>query len=542
MSHVGDAMIDVIASAGVQRLYTVPGESFLEVLDAAERHPALRQFSTRHESGASFMADADAKISGIPAVAMATRGPGAANLSIGVHTAHQDSTPMLVLLGDVETPFTFRGAFQEVDLPAFYAPITKASMTARRADRLPDMVADALRIAVEGRPGPVMISLPADLLAEELGASAEPSRATVAAPYCPPDQLTHLRRRLAEAKNPVVIAGAGVRHSTEVLVAFCEAYGLGVYSAMRRQDVFPNEHPLYLGHLGVAPPTQTVEALRRTDLVLVLGTQLDQMTTQHFTLPAAPTYRIQVDSASEVLGAGMPIDLGIVADPGLTMEALLADAPNVADRSWAAEHQIYLDTAAAPVREAAGTDPGQVVESMKRAFPSDTIVTNDAGNFAGFLHQYWRFNHPLSQAAPVNGAMGYAVPGAVGAKAAAPSRPVVGVAGDGGFMMTGIELETAVRYGLPITVVVFRNGLYGTIAMHQAKEMGRFAAIDIGTVDLAAYARSLGAQGMTVDDPSQLDDVMHAAARSDAVTVVDVVTDPDLITPSSRLSDMLGTP
>jgi acetolactate synthase-1/2/3 large subunit len=540
MPHVGDAMIDAIASAGVRRLYTVPGESFLEVLDAADRHEGLRQFSTRHESGASFMADADAKISGIPAVAMATRGPGAANLSIGVHTAHQDGTPMLVLIGDVETPRIFRGAFQEVDLPAFYRPITKAAMTARRGDRLPEMVTDALRIAVSGRPGPVMISLPADLLAEEFAGPAPAPLPTVAPAGCAPETVRRLRRTLAEAQRPVVIAGAGIRHATDRLVAFCEAYRLGVYSAMRRQDVFPNDHPLYLGHLGVSPASGTVDALREADVVLVLGAALDQMTTQQFTLPAAAAHRIHVDADPLTLGAGLPVDEAVVAEPRELVEALLAELPAVPDRvCWERAHQRYLDSTSAPARTAArGCDPGAVIEAMKGAWPAETIVTSDAGNFSGFLHQYWRFTTPCSQAAPINGAMGYAVPGAVGAKAAAPDRPVVGVVGDGGFLMTGNEVETAVRYGLPLTIVVLRNGLYGTIAMHQAKEMGRLSAVGIGEVDLAAYARSLGAQGLTVEEPGQLDDAMRTAADSDAVTVVDVVTDPDLITATGRLSEM----
>lgn len=542
MPNVGEAMVEAMVAAGVRRLYTVPGESFLEVLDAAERHPATRLFSTRHESGASFMADADAKLTGIPAVAMATRGPGAANLSIGVHTAHQDSTPMLVLLGDVETHLTHRGAFQEVDLQAFYSPITKLSMTATRGDRLPDMVSHALRVATTGRPGPVMISLPADLLANELEESAGRLAGALVRPHPSPSslELAEAVKRLTGASRPVIIAGAGAQHARDDLVRVAERYHTGVYSSFRRQDVFPNDHPLYLGHLGVATPPETLEELRRSDLVLVLGCHLDQMTTQAYQLPAPSTAVIQVDVEPSSLGSATPLELGIVADPVEMLRALLEqDAPSP-ERSWAAGHNAYLRSATVgESRSAEGIDPALVIRSMADAFPSDTVVTSDAGNFAVFLHRYWMFRHARSQAAPINGAMGYAVPGAVGAKAALPGRKVLGVVGDGGFMMTGQEIETAVRYGLPLTVVVLRNGIYGTIAMHQAQEFGRTAAIDIGPVDLAGFARSLGAEGISVRHPGELDEAMQHAARSDAVTVVDVTTDPELITPVSTMSQLL---
>jgi acetolactate synthase-1/2/3 large subunit len=544
MPDVGEAMVEAMVEAGVRRLYTVPGESFLEVLDAADRHPATRQLSTRHESGASFMAEADGKLTGTPAVAMATRGPGAANLSIGVHTAHQDSTPMLVLLGDVETPWMYRGAFQEVDLAAFYAPITKASMTAVRGDRLPDMVRQALRLSVAGRPGPVMISLPADLLAEEVApASSRDGAAARIQPRPAPshEELIRLRQLLVDARRPVVIAGAGVQHDREDLIRFAEAYNVGVYAAFRRPDVFPNDHDLYLGHLTVGAPPATVEELRSADLVLVLGTVLDQMTTQQFQLPLASVPTVQVDVDAANLGAFVPLDLGVLADPGETLRALLEQPVGGSDRSWDKGHATYVESATVGrSRASEGADPAQVITAMTSAFPADTIVTSDAGNFSTFLHRYWPYRHPRSQAAPTNGAMGYAVPAAVGAKAAAPHRSVVGVVGDGGFLMTGQEIETAVRYGLDLTVVVMRNGLYGTIAMHQAQQSGRMSAVDIGAVDLAAYARSLGAHGISVRDETDLDDAMRQAATAGGVTVVDVELDPDLITPTGRLSEMLA--
>lgn len=543
--NTGAAVVEAIVESGVRRFYTVPGESFMEVLDAVEQHPKTRLFSTRHESGASFMAEADAKLTGVPAVAMATRGPGASNLSIGVQTAFYDATPMLVLLGDVETTHRHRRALQEVDLSALYAPITKLSMTATRSDRLPEMIDHALRVAMSGRPGPVMIALPPDLLAAELPMH---TRRTSSGPIHPTptpshNELAETIRALTEAVRPVIIAGAGSQDATPELVNVAETYGVGVYAAFRRQDVFPNDHPLYLGHLGVAPSAMTLVALTEADVVLILGCDLDQVTSHNFTLPSAQTRVIQVDRDPETIGANVSLSLGVVSDVREMLRALLEHAPKRSYRKhdWGDAHRAYLCSSTPGVsRSVGGIDPAAVITSMSREFPSDTIVTSDAGNFALFLHRYWSFQHPHSQAAPTNGAMGYAVPGAVGAKAAFPDRKVVAVAGDGGFLMTGQEIETAVRYGLSLTVVVLRNGLYGTIAMHQIRQFGRTAAVNIGSVNLATFARSFGCAGLTVEKPGDLDAAMAHAANSPGVTVLDVTTDPDLISPTETLSGLLA--
>ena len=535
----GSAAVEVLARAGVRRFYTVPGESFLEVLDAVEQDPGLSLVSTRHESGASFMAEADAKLTGVPAVAMATRGVGASNLAIGVHTARQDSTPMVVLLGQVETPFLGREAFQEVDLAAFYAEITKWSTTVHRADRLPELVEKGLRIATSGRPGPVMLAVPSDLLAEEvpvpdgsIGVSSRPAPAE--------KEVAEISRRLAEARRPVVIAGAGVGDARQGLISFSEAYNVGVYAAFRRQDVFPNEHPLYLGHLALGTPPEILRALEEADLVLVAGSRLDEITTQSYALPRRDQGLIRIDLDPAELAATVPPGQGVVADVGAALSALVARAPSQGpERDWTSAHRAYLDTSAVPASRArGGIDPAQVVAAMRRVLPEDTVMTNDAGNFSVFLHRHWRYNHPRTQLAAANGAMGYGVPAAVAAKLAAPERPVLACCGDGGFLMTGQELETAVRYGAPILAVVFRNGMHGTIAMHQAREVGRTAGVEIGEVDLAGYARSLGAEGYSVRDPDDLEPALEAALASGSVSLLDVVTDPDIISPSALLSEL----
>jgi len=530
----------VLARAGVRRFYTVPGESFLEILDAVEQHPELSLVSTRHESGAAFMAEAEAKLTGVPAVAMATRGVGASNLAIGVHTARQDSTPMLVLLGQVETPFLGREAFQEVDLAAFYAPITKWAATVHRADRVAEFVEKGLRIATSGRPGPVMLALPSDLLGEEIPVRPDTKVFRPPRPAPQPEEVRVVARRLSEARRPVVIAGGGAGDAREGLISFAETFDTGVYAAFRRQDVFPNEHLHYLGHLTLGTPPETLEALEGADLVLVLGSRLDEVTTQGYELPRPDQAVIQVDLDPDEIGAVVPVEHGVVADVRAALSALVAQYPSTRSaRDWSAAHRAYLDSSSIPDdRATSGIDPARVVGALREVLPEDAIMANDAGNFSAFLHRYWRYNHPHTQLAAANGAMGYGVPAAVAAKLVAPERSVAACCGDGGFLMTGHELETAVRCGAPILVVVFRNGMHGTIAMHQARDLGRTAGVEIGEVDLATYARSLGAEGYTVRETEDLVPALDEALSSSSVALVDVVTDPDIISPTARLSEL----
>jgi acetolactate synthase-1/2/3 large subunit len=537
----GYVAAEVMARAGVRRLYTVPGESFLEILDAAEEHPDLSLVSTRHESGASFMAEAEGKLTGRPAVAMATRGVGASNLAIGVHTARQDSTPMLVLLGQVETDFLGREAFQEVDLSAFYAPITKWAATVHRPDRLAEFVARGLRVATSGRPGPVMLALPADVLGEAVRDDRAEVHVTPRSALAPEDVRT-VAGRLAAARRPVVIAGGGAKGARESLISFSQAWGAGVYAAFRRQDVFPNEHPNYLGHLTLGTPQETLKCLEEADLVLVVGCRLSEVTTQSYSLPCGDQAVIQIDIDPNEVGATVPAEIGMVSEADTALAALAEQAPSSPPaRDWAEGHRAYLDSSTIPPdRAREGIDPARVVGAMRDALPEDALLTNDAGNFSVFIHRYWRYNHPSTQLASTNGAMGYGVPAAVAAKLAAPDRTVVACCGDGGFLMTGQEIETAIRYGTAITVVVFRNRLHGTIAMHQKQALGRTAGVEIGEVDLAGYARSLGAEGHTVRDPEGLAPAMEAALASDTVTLLDVVTDPDVITPSTTLSEIVS--
>ncbi|GAA0998021.1 thiamine pyrophosphate-binding protein [Acrocarpospora macrocephala] len=537
--NAGAAMVEAMAAHGVRRCYTVPGESFLPLLEAADNHDEIQLISTRHESGASFMAEADARLTGAPAVAMATRGPGACNLSIGVHTAHEGSTAMLVVLGDVETDLSYRGAFQEVDLATMYAPITKMALRATRGDRLDELTSYALRVATSGCPGPVAITVPQDVLDAEFATiSSLPVPAT--SPGAPdPESMSALAARLRQAHAPVAIVGEGAVACRDDLVGFAAEFGVGVYTGFRRQDAFPNNHPNYLGHLGLAPVPSTLAALRSADVVLVLGTRLTEVTSQRFTLPAPTSYVCQVDTEPATLAAHAALDLAVVADVGQTVRALRRLGGPATPRDWDVERSAFVaSTRPAPSRASVGLDPVEVVATMTAVLPRDTIVASDAGNFAASLHRFWTFDHPRSQLAPTNGAMGYAVPAGVAGALATTGRHVISVVGDGGFLMTGQEIETAVRENLSLTVLVMRNGLHGTIAMHQALRGVKPAATAIGDVDLSQYARAFGARGIRVDDGGALADALRLGHHEGGVTIIDAVLDPDLITPAARLSEL----
>ena len=546
-----DAVVEVLAARGVRRFYTVPGESFLEIIDAVTRRPGLRLVSCRHESGAAFMAEAEGKLTGVPAVAMATRAVGAANLAIGVHTARQDSTPMLAFLGQAETGLLGREAFQEVDLPAFYRELTVHAETLHRADRAAEVAARAYRLATSGRPGPAMVAFPSDVLA---GECADPGPPPGRVAEVRPDDAARdaIAALLTAARRPVAVLGAGARTARDAVVALATRYGLGVYTAFRRQDAFPNSHPNYLGHLTLGAPAEVVRPLAEADVVLVLGCRLSEITTQGYTVPRAGHPHpappagarvVQVDVEPASLGASVPVEWAVPAPVGGFAAALLAADARPVERDWSAAHRTYLRLSTPdPVQAGAGVHPAQVVAAMTRRLPADAVLANDAGNFSIFCHRYWRFDHPASQLGPTSGAMGYGVPAAIGAALAAPHRRVVALCGDGGFLMTGQELETAVRCGVPVLAVVFANGLYGTIAMHQARELGRPAGVEIGPVDLAGYARALGADAVTVDAPGQLDDAFAAAAAFDRPRVVVVRTDPDVLSPSATLSGLLSHP
>jgi acetolactate synthase-1/2/3 large subunit len=520
MKDLGDLVADALAAAGVRRAYMVPG-AFLWLQEAIDRHPGLSLFCVRHESSAAFMAEADARLTGVPAVVIAGRTPGAANAANGVAAARDSSTPMLVLLDDILVRDAGREAFQKLDLLGFYRPVTKAGFMARPEDSLPELISSALRLATGGRPGPVLVAIPTDMA----GQASDWSPRTVGGlkPATPPPagDITAMAERLGQARAPVIIAGGGAQHCREELIAVAERFSAGVYAGFRRQDVFPNDHPLYLGHLNLVTPQATLRALRETDLVLAVGTRLSQNTTQGFTLPRPGTEVMQIDIDPSRVGAARPVSVGVAAEAGAALSALLGTQVKAPERDWAEHHQTYLDSTGIPAdRGVNGVDPAQVIAAMRRELPADTIMANCAGGYASFVHAHWVFRHPRTQVAPTTGTMGYAVPAAVAAKLAMPDRCVVANSGDGGFLMNGNEIEVALRYNVGIIVVIYNNHwLSGGGYLESSRHS------DITDVDFAAYARAFGANGITVRKTTELDSAFRDARASATVTVIDVKTD-----------------
>jgi acetolactate synthase-1/2/3 large subunit len=530
----GDALVATLLAHGVTQGFGVPGESYLAVLDALRRERArFRLVVTRHESGATFAAEAYGKLARRPAAAFVTRGPGATNAGIGVHTAAQDSTPLLLMVGHVPTSAKGREAFQEIDYHRMYAPIAKAVLEPERAEDVAECTARAVRLAVAGRPGPVVVVLPEDVTEGGAGNAPVPGAPPRLRAAPAPDGVREAARLLAAARHPVVIAGELVAYedATAALVRFAEATGAGVVTAWRRQDTFPNDHPAYLGHFGIGRAPFQREAWAACDLVIAAGTRLDDITSEEFTLlrPDQVLVHIHVDPA--VL-ARWRADVPLAADTGTALAALTAAAggpPDPARLAWRERlHQEFLAyTRPGQVPVHGAVDPARVVEAVTAALPAEAIVVNDAGNFSGWVHRYHRFRLPATQAAPSSGAMGYAVPAAIGAKLAHPERPVVGFVGDGGFLMTGQELVTAVQEGLPVKIVLGDNGAYGTIAMHQHKRIGPdgLFAVHLRSPDFVAVARGYGAAAFSVERTGDFADAFASALAHPGPALVHVRTD-----------------
>ena len=530
----GDALVATLLAHGVTQGFCVPGESYLAVLEGLRKEQRrFRLVVTRHESGATFGAEAYGKLARRPAAAFVTRGPGATNAAIGIHTAAQDSTPVVLFVGHVPTRAKGREAFQEIDYHRMYAPIAKAVFEPVVAEDVAEVTARAIRLAMAGRPGPTVVVLPEDVTEGGAGQADVP----IAPPRLrigpPPDAVREAVRLLGAARHPIVIAGEMVAYedATAALVRFAEASGAAVVTAWRRQDTFPNDHPAYLGHFGIGRAPFQREAWQACDLVIGAGTRFDDITSEEFTLLRNDQRLIHVHADPAVL-ARWRADLPVAADAGVTLGTLasaVAGPPPAARLAWRERHhaafRAFVAPGQVPVRGA--VDPARIVAAVTAALPPEAIVVNDAGNFAGWVHRYHCFRLPATQAAPSSGAMGYGVPAAIGARLARPDRPVVAFVGDGGFLMTGQELVTAVQEGLPIKVVLGDNQAYGTIAMHQHKRIGPegLYAVHLRSPDFAAVARGYGAGAFTVERTADFTDAFAAALAHPGPALVHVKTD-----------------
>ena len=539
----GEILVDQLIAHGVQHVFCVPGESYLAALDAFhDRKIALTV--CRQEGGAAMMAEAVGKATGRPGIAFVTRGPGATNASPGIHIARQDSTPMIVFVGQVGREMREREAFQELDYRAVFGTMAKWATEIDDPARIPEIVSRAFYTATSGRPGPVVVALPEDMLTER-----------VAVPDAPPfepvetwpglSEMMKLQKLLWAAERPVMIIG-GSRWSQaacDALMRFAERFALPVCTTFRRGHLFDALHPCYAGDLGIGPNPKLLARIRAADLVVLVGGRLGELPSQSYTLFDIPGPRptfVHVHPGAEELGRVYHPHLAIHAAPtgfAAALEGL--QPPN--DIRWRAEaaaaHSDYLAWTDKATPQPGGVNLGEIMVWLRDHLPADAFICNGAGNFAGWVHRFFRFRRFASHVAPTAGSMGYGVPAAVAMKRLYPDRQVVCIAGDGDFLMNGQEFATAVQYELPFVTVLVDNGVYGTIRMHQEREYpGRIVATDLRNPDFAAYARAFGGHGASVEKTADFPAAYAAATASGKPAIISLKVDPEAITPGSTLT------
>ncbi len=551
----GHALVEALVAQGVDTCFGVPGESFLAVLDGFHEHrDRIRFIACRQEGGAAFMADAQGKLSGRPGVCLVTRGPGASNAAVGLHTALQDSTPMVLLVGQVASDQRDREAFQEVDYRQMFGPGTlgmaKWAAQIDSADRVPEYVARAFHTALQGRPGPVVLALPEDMLVTPTQAAVLP-RAEAAAAWPAPGPLRDLRRLLLAARRPLVIAGGSGwdAEACSALQRFAENWQLPVGCGFRFQDTFDNRHPLYAGDVGIGLNPKLAARVREADLIIALGVRLGEMTTGGYTLldvPRPAQKLVHVHAGAEELGRVYHADLLLQSSMALAAKSLetLAAPPELPWRAWAESAQAdYRANLEAPA--VGPLDLAQVMKTVQRLAPADSVYTNGAGNFSGWLHRYVQYHglqhHGRTQLAPTSGAMGYGLPAAVAAAILCPERTAINVAGDGDFLMTGQELATATAQragrgrGKLISIVV-DNGSYGTIRMHQEREYpARVSGTELANPDFTMFAGAFGWRGARVERTEQFEPAFADALAADRPTLLHLLLDTDVITTRTSL-------
>ena len=538
---VADALFGTIRARRIGHVFCVPGESFLALMDAFHGSDRPLLVPTRHEEGAGLMAEAYAKATGNTGVCLVTRGPGLTHLSIALHTAHQDSTPLVAVVGQVPTTVRYREAFQEMDIAAFARPISKWTLEINRADRATELMQYAFHVAASGRPGPVVVSLPEDV--DRDGRDSPPwpvAKTFAAAPSA--DGIAAALALIGDAQRPCIVAGGGVLRAgaSDKLVRFAEMLAVPVYTAWRRFDAFPNDHPLYLGGMPLLP-ADLMEPLMEADLVLALGTRLGEFTTKSYTWPRPGQKLLHVGLAAEDSGGGWAgADVALAADTGETLTALMnglgdgrpSAAANERRRTVARWRERFVSRTTPRADRDGGddaVDPEGIFFDLNRRLGVDASITCDAGNFGGWLMRYYRWIRPRTFFGPTAGGMGYAVPAAIGAKLARPGAPALAFCGDGGFAMTMSEVETAVRLGLSGWVaLVFNNNSYGTIRGHQQRTFpGRIVATDLGAIDFAGVGEAMGAAGFRVRRNSEFAVAFDLALNAGRPAVIDIAINCD---------------
>jgi acetolactate synthase-1/2/3 large subunit len=541
----GQVLIDQLKIHGVDIAFCVPGESYLAALDALHDAPEIKLIVCRQEGGAAYMAEAYGKMTGRPGICFVTRGPGATNASIGVHTAFQDSSPMILFIGQVARDQVEREAFQEIDFRRMYGPMTKWVAEIDDAARIPEYVSQAFHRAVNGRPGPVALALPEDMLTDRVDV-ADAGRYKPVQPSPSAAQIHDLRDRLDEAKRPLMILGGGGWSPEAVadIRAFAEAANLPVGCSFRCQDLFDNGHQNYAGDVGIGINPKLAERVKNADLLIVVGARLGEMTTSGYTLLGIPVPKqklVHVHASAEELGrvyqAALPINAGMAE-----FAAMAKSLGPIPARAWDNETKTaradYLEWSTPPQVEGP-IQMGEIVDWLEQRLPADAILTNGAGNYATWIHRFHRYRRFRTQLAPTNGSMGYGVPAAVAAKVTAPGRMVVSFNGDGCYMMNGQELATAVQYNAAVIFVVVNNGSYGTIRMHQERAYpSRVSGTDLVNPDFAALARAYGAHGEVVEKTADFAPAFERAAKAGKPALIEVRLSVEIITPRQTLSQI----
>jgi acetolactate synthase I/II/III large subunit len=543
----GRLVVDCLEANGVERVFCVPGESYLAVLDALHDSP-IRTVVCRQEGGAAMMADCEGRLTGRPGICFVTRGPGATNASAGIHIANQDSVPMILFVGQIARPIRGREAFQEVDYRAVFGSVAKWVVEIDDAARIPELVTRAFAVATSGRPGPVVVALPEDVLVEKADAP-EPLPFTPVTTHPGADAMERLREMLHAAERPfMILGGTGwTEKAVGDIQKAAEAWGLPVGCSFRRQMLFDALHPCYAGDVGIGINPKLAEAIKRSDCLILVGARMSEMPSSDYTLlkspyPEQPLVHVYAD-ASE-LGRVYRPTLPIVAGVSAFAESFARDLPDTpppfADETVAL-HGDYLAWSTPPEHGPGAVQMGPIMEWLREALPDDAILCNGAGNYATWVHRFHRFRRFATQAAPTSGSMGYGTPAAVAAKMVFPERTVVAFAGDGCFLMNGQEFATAVQYGVPIVVVVVNNGSYGTIRMHQEREYpGRVEGTDLNNPDFAALARAYGGHGETVERTEDFAPAFERARAAGRPALVEVKLDVEAITPTRTLTEIKG--
>ncbi len=542
----GQLVVSALRAHRVEMAFSVAGESYLEVLDALFDAPEIQLVTCRQEGGAAFMAEAYGKLTGKPGVLLVTRGPGACNASIGIHTAFQDSTPMVVLVGQVARHQIDREAFQEVDFRRMFAPLAKWVAQIDLAERVPELINQAFQVATSGRPGPVVLALPEDMLRDRCTAEISgPYRPVSAHPGAA--DLTELRRLLGASERPVMLVGGGgwSDQACRDIARFAEASDLPVCCSFRRQDILDNRSHCYAGDLGTGAAPSLVARIKQADLVLAVGARIGEITSQSYSLLGIPDpgkTLIHIHPSAEELGRVFRPTLAIQSGMAqfAAAAASLAPFPAVRWAPWRAAMRAEYEAGLLPsptVGSGGALDLGRIMVWLRQRLPDDAIVTSDAGNFSGWPNRFLQYRRPGRQLGPTSGAMGYGVPAAVAAKLVHPERLVVGFCGDGGFLMTGQELATSLGHGVGPIILLFNNAMYGTIRMHQERRFpGRVVGTALKNPDFTALARAYGAYAATVERTQDFAPAFEEAAAGSRAAVIELRMDPETITTRTTLS------